>query len=97
MTEIEAEAVGLRYLAKYPHAEGEPIPPEIEAQMLAEVRERAAAVEKAALDILHRETRNPPTRSGCYSRHMQFVVLKIFLPAGVILFVVLWLLSLLFK
>ena len=69
----------LLYRKKFPDApEGEP-PPEVAAELLAEIRDRVQRIEQTALDMLRRETRNPPSR-GLYSRHMQFFMLKVFFP-----------------
>lgn len=81
-TEIEREAVLLRYRAQHPYADDQPTA-ELAAQLLTEVRNRQQQVEQAALDILRRETRNPPSR-GFYSKHMQFFILKVLFPLIII-------------
>ena len=71
----ESEAVHLLYRRRFPDATGD-LPHEVAMELLREVREHAAKIESAALDILRRETRNPPSR-GYYSKQMQFFFVRV--------------------
>lgn len=77
-TPVEEQAVLLLYRKLHPHAVDEP-DEAMRAELLIKVREYAIRVGQAALDILRRETRNPPSR-GHYSKHMQFFFLVVLFP-----------------
>ncbi|MBA3726533.1 MAG: hypothetical protein H0W86_08780 [Armatimonadetes bacterium] len=80
-SDVEAEAIRLLWLKNNPDAQADdPVPAEQASLLLHEVRQRKELIERRALDMLQRATRNPPTRGGNYSRHMQWFVLKVLLP-----------------
>ena len=77
-TPLEEQAIQLLYKKLHPDAAGEP-DESTRKELLLRVRERAANVEQAALDMLMRETRNPPSR-GFYSKHMRLFLLVVLIP-----------------
>jgi hypothetical protein len=64
----------------------EPSVEESEA-LLVEIRERQAAIENSALDMLRHATRNQPSRSGANSKHMLFFFVVVIVLVGAMLVV----------
>ena len=77
-TPLEERAMQLLYKKLHPNAAGEP-DESTRKELLLRVREHAVNVEQAALDMLMRETRNPPSR-GFYSKHMRLFLLVVLIP-----------------
>lgn len=97
-TPEERQAILLRYRKQNPEAPPDAQPtPEEEKRLLLEIRERVAAIEGEALKMLLQVTRNPPTRSGMWSKHMQFLFRFAFFPLliiGLFAAAIVWLASL---
>ena len=69
-----------------PDALGEP-DDSTRKELLLRVRERAVNVEQAALDMLMRETRNPPSR-GFYSKHTRLFLVGVLIPLFAIILLI---------
>lgn len=61
-TEVEMEAVRLRFLMQNPELPAEALPPSEEIpRLLGEVRERVAQIEREALQMLFQKVKKPRT------------------------------------
>ena len=100
-TPEERQAVVLRFRKQNPNAPPDAQPtPEEEERLLLEIRERVDAIEGEALKMLLRATRNPPTRSGMWSKHMQFISLNVLFPMfllGLFAALIMWLATIVFS
>ena len=100
-TPEERQAFLLRYRKQNPDVPPDAKPtPEEEEHLLLEIRERVAAIEGEALKMVFQATRNPPTRSGMWSKHMQVISLYVLFPifvVGLFTAFIMWLATLIFR
>ena len=88
-TSTESEAILLRWRTQHPDAPADAGPTDVEkAALLAEVRDRAAAIETEAFKMLMQAVRNQPSRSGFNSKYMQMFFLYFVVPVASIVAIV---------